>query len=296
MWCTEVVYGTGQRLSPRNGRELDIAESAVATSSARDSFSPLRSHPPRDPLTSPQPLTLPMAETAVFIKKKGKGRPGGIRERAVEETGPTASETESTSSVVHAAKKAVANHLVQGTNPLKRRRAEDPNLALALSDSDDDKDQDKVGVRHSAGTSRPRRRSSSPPAEMSAPFVKPKEDQDQVKDDGIYRGAAGQAHKLPKAFGPVKGGPGNVRSVPLLLSVRVRASADRERAGRSPSSTTSQTSARTTRVRLLPFSCPTERTSDNALHRDRLLRLRRQYARPSLRPSPSKRADPPLPS
>ena len=159
-------------------------------------------------LTPHRASNQPMSDTAVFIKKKGKGRPGGIRQRPADDAGAAASDAPSTSEVVIAPKKMVANHLVQGTNPLKRRRAEDPNLAL--SDSDDD-GKDAVGVRHSAGTSRPRRRSSSPPAEMSAPFVKPPAVEEEVKDDGIYRGAAGQAHKLPKAFGPVKGGPGNVR-------------------------------------------------------------------------------------
>lgn len=146
--------------------------------------------------------------------KKGKGRPGGIRKRPLDDApAGGAADEPSTSAVVTAPKKIVANHLVQGTNPLKRRRQEDPALAALLSDSDSDdgKDAGSFNVRYSAATQRPRRRSSSPPAEMSAPFAAKKEEEEPVRDDGIYRGAAGQAHKLPKAFGPVKGGPGNVR-------------------------------------------------------------------------------------
>ncbi|KAL8286649.1 hypothetical protein RQP46_004177 [Phenoliferia psychrophenolica] len=157
-----------------------------------------------------------MTETAVFIKRKGKGRPGGIRSRPAEDDPSTSAESSTPSEVIIAPKKITANHLIQGTNPLKRRR-NDPSFdpSLALSDSDDEVDNG-VGVRHSATTSRPRRRSSSPPAEMSAPFVKQPEKAEEVKDDGIYRGAAGQAHKLPKAFGPVKGGPGNVRTITVV--------------------------------------------------------------------------------
>ncbi|KAK4698978.1 hypothetical protein P7C70_g7290, partial [Phenoliferia sp. Uapishka_3] len=153
-----------------------------------------------------------MSDTAVFIKKR-KGAPGGIRKRPADSPPPSA-DTPSTSEVKYAPKKAIANHLIQGTN--KRSRTTDPSTSgLALSDSDDDDPtSSSFVVRHSAGTSRPRRRSSSPPAEMSAPIVTKVEE--EVRDDGIYRGASGQAHKLPKAFGPVKGGPGNVRTITVV--------------------------------------------------------------------------------
>lgn len=169
-------------------------------------------------------------EAPVTFIKKRKGAPSGLRKRPAEEA-PAASTSAAVdappaSEVIITTKRAANNHLIQGTgSSLKRRKAEDADLGL--SDSDDDtltnnnNKQESFGVRHSSTMQRPRRRSSSPPAEMSAESIKegqrdklaPKE---EAIDDGLYRGSAGQAHKLPKAFGPVKGGPGNVRTITLV--------------------------------------------------------------------------------
>ncbi|KAM0755543.1 hypothetical protein T439DRAFT_330695 [Meredithblackwellia eburnea MCA 4105] len=160
-----------------------------------------------------------MADSAPVFMKKGKGRPGGIRKREAQDDDNSQPEP---SQVVIAQKKQINSHLVQGTNPLKRRKHQDSNNNIALSDSEDDKDgKESLFVRHSATTSRPRRRSSSPPAEVSAEVASAKSrqqqhDKQEIKDDGMYRGQAGQAHQLPKAFGPVKGGPGNVRTITLV--------------------------------------------------------------------------------
>ena len=161
--------------------------------------------------------------TVTFIKKR-KGAPSGLRKRPAAEEQPTELAEPSTSEVIIATKRSAANHLIQGTGNKRRKAGDDP--ALALSDSEDEAETTKresYGVRHSASTQRERRRSSSPPAEMSAESIKAGQKaklgdrkEDEVVADGLYRGAAGQAHKLPKAFGPVKGGPGNVRTITLV--------------------------------------------------------------------------------
>jgi len=166
--------------------------------------------------------------TVTFIKKR-KGAPSGLRKRAAEESTTdaatrAASAEPSTSEVIIATKRSAANHLIQGTGNKRRKAAEE--AGLALSDSEDEAEEAKresYGVRHLATTQRERRRSSSPPAEMSAESIKAGQRsklgdgaKEEIIDDGLYRGAAGQAHKLPKAFGPVKGGPGNVRTITLV--------------------------------------------------------------------------------
>ncbi|KAI5479563.1 cell cycle control protein, Cwf22 [Pseudohyphozyma bogoriensis] len=156
-----------------------------------------------------------------FMKKKGK-RPGGLRKRPLEDEASTSAAADnepSTSEVVIATRKQAVNHLIQGTGP-KRRKQGDVDADAMLSDSDDE-EKDKGLVRHSASVVRPRRRSSSPPAEMSAESIKESqknkfEKEEEAKDDGMYHGVKGQQHKLPKAFGPVKGGPGNVRTITLV--------------------------------------------------------------------------------
>lgn len=168
--------------------------------------------------------------TVTFIKKR-KGAPSGLRKRTAAEesttdatTAASTSSEPSTSEVVIAIKRSAANHLIQGTGNKRRKAAEE--AGLALSDSEDEAEtakRESYGVRHSAATQRERRRSSSPPAEMSAESIKAaqrnklgEQGKEEIIDDGLYRGAAGQAHKLPKTFGPVKGGPGNVRTITLV--------------------------------------------------------------------------------
>lgn len=162
--------------------------------------------------------------TLFFGKKgKGRGRPSALRKTpAQDDTTTTTTATGSTSEVVLATKKTALNHLVQGTVSLKRRRAAQDDAAQ-LSEDDDEEVVNSFAVRHSATTSRPRRRSSSPPAEMSRESItagiKGKEvgEDTAAVDDGLYRGSKGMAHQLPKSFGgPVKGGPGNVRTITLM--------------------------------------------------------------------------------
>jgi RING finger protein 113A len=156
-----------------------------------------------------------------FIKKR-KGAPSGLRKKPVAATSSSADEPAAASEVVHAAKRNAASHLIQGTGN-KRRKADD--LAAAdLSDSDEEKEKERqsYAVRHSSTKGAVRRRSESPPAWVSSEQVKemardknaPPEE--EVKDDGLYHGAKGEKHQLPKAFGPVKGGPANVRTITLV--------------------------------------------------------------------------------
>lgn len=161
-----------------------------------------------------------MSDPPAVFSKKPRSRPGALRKRAVSDDDGSAA---STSEVVVAVKKAAMNHLVQGTGSThKRRKAEaEATAAALLSDSDEDEGQAGFGVRHSAATSRPRRRSSSPPAEVSAAAIKAnaafgKPPAEAVPDDGLYHGTAKAAHILPKGFGPVKGGPANVRTITLM--------------------------------------------------------------------------------
>lgn len=171
----------------------------------------------------------PHTDTATFIKKKGKSRPGGLRQKPaeLEEFTTSTPSTSLMSEVITASRKQTANHLIQGTGLSRKRKAEEAALMID-SDPESDTGKDTILIRHSASVQRPRRRSSSPPAEMSAQDIKTnakvkvldpttgREAAEVIVDDGIYRGAAGNAHKLPKAFGPVKGGPGNVRTITVV--------------------------------------------------------------------------------
>lgn len=158
----------------------------------------------------------PPEPTATFLfPKKNRSRPSALRKRPLSPDASSAPEP-STSEVVIATRKQPLNHLIQGTSNAKRRRADAEVDALVSSDEE----ESSFKVQHSAKTVRPRRRSSSPPAETSAESIaaglRPKGEVDEVKDDGMYHGSKGAAHKLPKAFGPVKGGPGNVRTITLV--------------------------------------------------------------------------------
>lgn len=185
-----------------------------------------------------------MSEPVTFIKKR-KGAPSGLRKKVEEATTSSTGAVDSPaeSEVIIATKRATTSHLIQGTG--RKNRNKDDTTSLALSDSDDDDDnimnggnggqqnnkRQSYAVRHSAATSRPRRRSSSPPAEISGESIKAamqnklgqgqgldKDDRAGAgaQDDGLYRGEAGQQHKLKKAFGPVKAGPSNVRTITLV--------------------------------------------------------------------------------
>lgn len=163
-------------------------------------------------------------EAPVKFFKKKRGAPSGLRKK---ETADTPAEAHSappgTSEVVMAPKKQAASHLIQGTGN-KRRKTDTAGGAggLELSDSEDDADRerDSYAVRHSAASRRERRRSSSPPAWVSSEQIKERSKDknappEEVQDDGLYRGSKQEKHKLPKAFGPVKGGPENVRTITL---------------------------------------------------------------------------------
>ena len=168
------------------------------------------------------------SEAPVKFIKKRKGAPSGLRKKEVSPSSTNSPSdslsTPSTSEVVIAPKRQTASHLIQGTGN-KRRKTEDQSGGLDLSDSDDETNKGKGGrdsyaVRHSANTRRERRRSSSPPAWVSSEQIKEmakdkNAQPEEVKDDGLYRGNQGEKHKLPKAFGPVKGGPANVRTITL---------------------------------------------------------------------------------
>lgn len=170
-----------------------------------------------------------MSEPVTFIKKR-KGAPSGLRKKVEDATPAGSPELATESEVVIATKRATTSHLIQGTGR-KNKGSDNNTTSLALSDSDDDGLDSSAGskrasyaVRHSATTTRPRRRSSSPPAEVSADAIKASsksraggdEDAGGTQDDGLYRGEAGQQHKLKKAFGPVKAGPSNVRTITLV--------------------------------------------------------------------------------
>lgn len=157
-----------------------------------------------------------------FIKKR-KGAPSGLRKKDASDEPRSANAEPGTSEVVIAPKKQATSHLIQGTGN-KRRKIQD-STGLDLSDSDDDdanldKGRDSYAVRHSASSTRVRRRSSSPPAWVSSDQIKEmardkNAPPEELKDDGLYRGAQGEKHKVPKAWGPVKGGPANVRTITL---------------------------------------------------------------------------------
>jgi RING finger protein 113A len=159
------------------------------------------------------------APVQFFKKRKGKGPPSGLRKKEAVETPESTSDSPSTSEVVIAPKKQTTSHLIQGTSN-KRRKTQESTEGLDLSDSDDDKQRESYAVRHSASSRRERRRSSSPPAWVSTEAIKAQAKDknappEEVKDDGLYRGTQGEKHKLPKAFGPIKGGPANVRTITL---------------------------------------------------------------------------------
>ncbi|GAA6012625.1 hypothetical protein JCM11491_005458 [Sporobolomyces phaffii] len=164
------------------------------------------------------------SEAPVKFIKKRKGPPSGLRKKETNESpAAAAAAAPGTSEVVIAPKKQATSHLIQGTGN-KRRKTNDASAdGLALSDSDDD-DQQRASyaVRHSAASRRERRRSSSPPAWVSSEAIKANARDKNAPppdaahdDDGLYRGAQGEKHKVPKAFGPIKGGPANVRTITL---------------------------------------------------------------------------------
>ncbi|GAA5857243.1 hypothetical protein JCM8547_009394 [Rhodosporidiobolus lusitaniae] len=161
-----------------------------------------------------------------FIKKR-KGAPSGLRKKPTSSSSATASssttaadDTPAASEVIHAAKRTSTSHLIQGTGS-KRRKTED--LAALSSDEDEKADErQSYAVRHASDRKAMRRRSSSPPAwvssEQRAEMARDKNapvEAEVRKEDGLYHGAKGEKHQLPKAFGPVKGGPANVRTITL---------------------------------------------------------------------------------
>lgn len=157
--------------------------------------------------------------TATFsFIKKGKSRPNALRKRPASDDDVAAA----TSEVIIAPKKAALNHLVQGTGFTQKRRRAEAEIAAGLESESDE--GESFEVRHSATTERPRRRSSSPPPEVSGEEIKQGKSSaaakggnvEAVVDDGMYHGKAGAAHKLPKGFGPIKGGPANVRTITLV--------------------------------------------------------------------------------
>ncbi|GAA5970144.1 hypothetical protein JCM3765_003806 [Sporobolomyces pararoseus] len=160
------------------------------------------------------------SEAPVKFIKKRKGAPSGLRKKETVETPADSTSSEpSTSEVVIAPKKQTTSHLIQGTGS-KRRKVNQAEAELDLSDSDDDKQRESYAVRHSISSKRERRRSSSPPAWVSSEQIKEMAKDknapiEEAKDDGLYRGTQGEKHKLPKAFGPIKGGPANVRTITL---------------------------------------------------------------------------------
>lgn len=160
-------------------------------------------------------MTSPEPEAVFSFKKKkaGRGRPAGVRKRSLSpSTQPAQADDPEPSAVVQATRKQAANHLIQGTGGFKRRKQDQDDTALASSDEDAPKDA--FGVNHSSKTVRLRRRSSSPPAEVSGTV--PVGRVEAGEDDGLYRGAAKQQHNLNKSFGPIKGGPSNVRTITLV--------------------------------------------------------------------------------
>ncbi|GAA5887489.1 hypothetical protein JCM6882_001426 [Rhodosporidiobolus microsporus] len=157
-----------------------------------------------------------MADAPVTFIKKRKGAPSGLRKK---DTAATAADETGGSEVVRADKRGVTSHLVQGTGN-KRRKTEDLG---PLSDSDDEKDKERksFAVRHSSNRAAMRRRSESPPAWVSTEQIKEMARDknalpEEAKEDGLYHGSKGEKHQVPKAFGPVKGGPANVRTITLV--------------------------------------------------------------------------------
>lgn len=164
------------------------------------------------------------SEAPVTFIKKRKGAPAGLRKKGTL-GGDSAAEpaAPSTSEVVHATKRSVASHLIQGTGNKRRRTQQD---LAGLSDSDDEDSsadrKESFAVRHSTEGRAQRRRSESPPAWMSSEQVKElKRDknaapEEEVAEDGLYHGSSKQRNQVPKAAGPVKAGPTNVRQITLV--------------------------------------------------------------------------------
>jgi len=172
------------------------------------------------------------AGPVTFIKKR-KGAPAALRKKLDSPSAPASSSSSTaaardepaTSEVVHATKRSVTSHLFQGTGTKRRRTQQDDGLALSDSDDDtakaaDERERKAFAVRHSSDRHAERRRSESPPAWVSSDQIKEMARDkeavpDEVPDDGLYRGASKQKNQVPKATGPVKGGPGNVRTITL---------------------------------------------------------------------------------
>ncbi|KAK4054343.1 RNA-splicing factor [Microbotryomycetes sp. JL221] len=177
-----------------------------------------------------------------FIKKRRGGAPSGLRKKAESAEEQAAAET---SAVVQQSKRQLGagTHLVQGTAGAslaskRNRQQSKQDEGLELSDSDDESGAARsrntgVSVNHSAAhdAGRRRRRSSSPPAEVSSEQIKlqqqgfsrtqaaikdSRDEGDKAIDDGLYRGEKAQKHQVPKSFGPIKGGPSNVRTITLV--------------------------------------------------------------------------------
>lgn len=169
---------------------------------------------------SPQQMS---SEAPVTFIKKRKGAPAGLRKKGtLGGDGAAEPSAPSTSEVVHATKRSVASHLIQGTGNKRRRTQQD---AAGLSDSEDDEPGQKkesFAVRHSTEGRAQRRRSESPPAWMSSEQAKElKRDknaapEEAVAEDGLYHGSSKQRNQVPKAAGPVKAGPTNVRQITLI--------------------------------------------------------------------------------
>ncbi|GAA5980292.1 hypothetical protein JCM11641_005532 [Rhodosporidiobolus odoratus] len=155
-----------------------------------------------------------------FIKKR-KGAPSGLRKKPTAATTTSAQDEPAASEVIHATKRSVTSHLVQGTGN-KRRKTEEHGAPLSDSEEEHQEEERKAyAVRHSSDRAAVRRRSESPPAWVSSEQVKEMARDktalpDEVKNDGLYHGASKEKHQVPKAVGPVKGGPANVRTITLV--------------------------------------------------------------------------------
>lgn len=139
--------------------------------------------------------------TFSFSKKKPRTRPSALRKRPLSPEIEDAA-TASTSAVISAPKKTSINHLIQGTNPSKRRNTASTSATAELSDSDEEvNNASTFGVNHSATTLRMRRRSSSPPPEMSMASIKAGQmaklvdgkggEKKVILEDGLYHGKEG---------------------------------------------------------------------------------------------------------
>ncbi|GAA6032767.1 hypothetical protein JCM8097_000781 [Rhodosporidiobolus ruineniae] len=160
------------------------------------------------------------ADAPVTFIKKRKGAPSGLRKKdpATTASSSAAADEPAASEVKHAAKRNVSSHLVQGTGN-KRRKTDD--ASALLSDSEDEADRKSYAVNHASDRKAVRRRSFSPPAWVSTEQMKEMARDktakpEEAKEDGLYHGSKGEKHQLPKAVGPVKGGPGNVRQITLV--------------------------------------------------------------------------------